>query len=39
MEVIEYEPNQAFGAVIRDGPQETRERVTFEEEEHIETDF
>ena len=32
MEVVEYEPNQAFGVVIRDGPQETRGRVTFEEE-------
>jgi hypothetical protein len=33
MEVVEYEPHQAFGVVIRDGPQETRGRVTFKEEE------
>ncbi len=32
MEVVEYEPNQAFGVVIRDGPQETRGRVTFQED-------
>jgi hypothetical protein len=33
MKVIEYQLNQAFGVVIRDGPQETRGRVTFEEGE------
>ncbi len=33
MEVVEYEPDQAFGVVIRDSPQETRGLVTFEEEE------
>jgi hypothetical protein len=37
MEVIEYEPDQAFGVVIRDGLQETRGRVTFEERERNRT--
>ncbi len=32
MEVMEYEPNQAFGLLIRDGPQEKRGRVTFQED-------
>jgi hypothetical protein len=31
MEVVEYEPNQAFGVVILDGPMEVRGRTTFEE--------
>jgi hypothetical protein len=31
MEVVEYEPNQAFGVLIQDGPMETRGRTTFEE--------
>jgi hypothetical protein len=32
MEVVEYEPERAFGVVIHDGPVETRGRVTFEAE-------
>lgn len=32
MEVVEFEPDRAFGAVIHDGPTETRGRVTFEAE-------
>ena len=31
MEVVEYEPDQAFGVVILDGPMEIRGRATFEE--------
>ena len=31
MEVVEYEPNRAFGVLIREGPMETRGRATFEE--------
>ena len=32
MEVVEYEPNQAFGVVIREGPiMETHGRATFAE--------
>ena len=31
MEVVEYEPNRAFGAVIREGSMETYGRGTFEE--------
>jgi uncharacterized protein YndB with AHSA1/START domain len=31
MEVVEYEPNGAFGVVILDGPMETHGRTTFEE--------
>ncbi len=31
MEVVEYEPNRAFGVVIREGPMETHGRTTFEE--------
>jgi hypothetical protein len=31
MEVVEYEPNRAFGAVIREGGMETYGRTTFEE--------
>ena len=31
MEVVEYEPNQAFGVVILDWPMEIRGRTTFEE--------
>jgi hypothetical protein len=30
MEVVEYEPNRAFGMVIHDGPMEMRGRATFE---------
>jgi glucokinase len=30
MEVVEFEPNQAMGVVIHDGPSETHGRVTFE---------
>ena len=32
MEVVEFEPNQAMGVVIHDGPAEARGRVTFEAE-------
>ncbi|HET9964920.1 MAG TPA: SRPBCC family protein [Rubrobacter sp.] len=31
MEVVEYEPNRAFRAVIREGGMETDRRTTFEE--------
>ncbi len=31
MEVVEYEPNRAFGVVIREGQMETHGRATFEE--------
>ena len=31
MEVVEYEPNQAFGVVILDGPMEIHGRATVEE--------
>ena len=30
MEVVEYEPNRAFGTIIHDGPAEMRGRITFE---------
>lgn len=30
MEVVEFEPNKAMGVIIREGPAETRSRVTFE---------
>jgi hypothetical protein len=30
MEVVEFEPNRAFGVVIHDGPVEMRGRTTFE---------
>ena len=30
MEVVEYEPNRAFGTLIYDGPVEMRGRITFE---------
>ena len=30
MQVTEFEPNRAMGAVIHDGPMEMRSRVTFE---------
>jgi hypothetical protein len=30
MEVVEYEPNQAFGVIIREGPMETYGRTIFE---------
>ena len=30
MEIVEYEPNRAMGALIHDGPMEIRGRVTFE---------
>jgi hypothetical protein len=32
MEIVEFEPERAFGAVIHDGPAETHGRVTFEVE-------
>jgi len=32
MEVVEFEPDRAFGVLIHDGPTETRGRVTFEAE-------
>jgi uncharacterized protein YndB with AHSA1/START domain len=32
MEVVEFEPNRAFGTVIHDGPVEMRGRTTFEPE-------
>jgi len=32
MEVVEFEPNRAFGVVIHDGPTEVRGRVTFKAE-------
>jgi hypothetical protein len=31
MEVVEYEPNQAFGMLTREGPMEIYGRTTFEE--------
>jgi len=31
MEVVEYEPNRAFGMITRDGPMEIPGRATFEE--------
>ena len=31
MEVVEYEPNRAFGTLTRDGPMEIPGRATFEE--------
>jgi hypothetical protein len=31
IEVVEYEPNRAFGTVTRDGPMEIDGRTTFEE--------
>ena len=37
MEVVEFEPNQAFGVVIHDGPNETRGRVTFNPESQEQT--
>jgi len=30
MEVVEHEPNRAFGTLIHDGPVEMRGRITFE---------
>jgi uncharacterized protein YndB with AHSA1/START domain len=30
MEVVEFEPNHAFGTVIHEGPAEMRARITFE---------
>jgi hypothetical protein len=32
MEVVEFEPDRAFGTLIHDGPSETRARTTFEAE-------
>ena len=32
MEVVEYEPERAFGVIIHDGPVETHGRVTFDAE-------
>jgi hypothetical protein len=37
MEVVEFEPNRAFGEVIHDGASETRGRVTFKAESHVQT--
>lgn len=37
MEVVEFEPNRAFGVVIREGPSETHGRVTFGEESEDQT--
>jgi hypothetical protein len=34
MEVVEFEPDQAFGVVIHDGPVEMRGRATFEAAGH-----
>jgi Polyketide cyclase / dehydrase and lipid transport len=31
MEVVEYEPNRAFGVLARDGPMEVHGRATFED--------
>lgn len=31
MQVVEYEPNQAFGMITRDGPMEIPGRATFED--------
>lgn len=33
MEVVEFEPNRAFGTLIHDGPVEMRGRTTFEAED------
>lgn len=30
MEIVEFEPNRVMAVVIRDGPAETRARITFE---------
>lgn len=32
MEIVEFEPDRAFGVVIHDGPTETRGRTTFKSE-------
>lgn len=37
MEVVEFEPNRAFGVVIHDGLAETRGRVTFKAESEAQT--
>jgi uncharacterized membrane protein len=37
MEVVEFVPNRAMGVVIRDGPSETRGRVTFKAESQAQT--
>jgi hypothetical protein len=37
MEVVEFDPERAFGVVIHDGPSETRGRVTFEAESQART--
>src|SRR4030067_3532150 len=37
MEVVEFEPNRAFGVVIHDGPVETHGRVTCEAAGHDRT--
>jgi hypothetical protein len=37
MEIVEFEPNRAFGAVIHDGPNETHGRVTFKAESDEQT--
>lgn len=30
MEIVEFDPDRAFGVVIRDGPAEFRSRITFQ---------
>jgi hypothetical protein len=37
MEVVEFEPNRAFGVVIHDGPSETHGRATFKAESQEQT--
>jgi hypothetical protein len=37
MEVVEYEPNRAFGAVVREGGMEIYGRATFEEVSEVRT--
>jgi hypothetical protein len=37
MEVVEFEPNQAMGTVIREGPAEMRARMIFEAENERQT--
>jgi hypothetical protein len=37
MEVVEFEPNQAFGVIIQDGPSVTHGRATFKAERQGQT--
>jgi len=37
MEVVEFEPNRAFGAIVHDGPVEIHGRTTFEAANHDQT--